>query len=280
MKNLKIMAGMLAIAICFAGCINESEELQTLKKNDAVESVKCEIAALNANYKSKSNPQTRIPKWLRWLIFGASDVAGAVFGGVAGACSASSLAWSVTKKELASNTNTLQTVPSLAIKPRYLTNIESGSIGYLHNTVIANTLINNKDFYSKSNEEVMNIIFTELKDQTGVDMSNSQKADVVDKTRRIVDLFDVNQSIDEYYNKIIDLIGDSKQKEALEICKVVLDGLQYVDDNDTTYTNNVKKIVFNSSLDTEVRSLILDGVSVADASAKLWNTDDILKREK
>ena len=82
MKKLNFLLGVLAIVICLTGCNKESEELPTLSKNEvaAIESVKNELSELNVTYRSNLVPQTRIPKWLRWVIFGAADAAGAVFG--------------------------------------------------------------------------------------------------------------------------------------------------------------------------------------------------------
>ena len=278
MKKLNFLLGVLAIVICLTGCNKESEELPTLSKNEvaAIESVKNELSELNVTYRSNLVPQTRIPKWLRWVIFGAADAAGAVFGGVSGACAASTLAWTVTKAEVSKvETTTTQEAPASAIKSDNLINIENGSIGYVHNVVIANTMVNNSDIYSKSSEDVLDIVLTELGNQTGTVISESQKADIISNTTRIVNSFDANKTVEEYYNELIQQTSDLKQKEALEICSIVLDGLQYVDDNDTSYIENAITIVKNSDLEPELKATLLDGISVANASVKLWNTDEI-----
>ena len=278
MKKLNFLLGVLAIVICLTGCNKESEELPTLSKNEvaAIESVKNELSELNVTYRSNLVPQTRIPKWLRWVIFGAADAAGAVFGGVSGACAASTLAWTVTKAEVSNvETTTTQEAPASAIKSDNLINIENGSIGYVHNVVITNTMVNNSDIYSKSSEDVLDIVLTELGNQTGTVISESQKADIISNTTRIVNSFDANKTVEEYYNELIQQTSDLKQKEALEICSIVLDGLQYVDDNDTSYIENATTIVKNSDLDPELKATLLDGISVANASVKLWNTDEI-----
>ena len=262
--------------MCFVGCNNESEDLPVVnKETTALQGVKSEITLLNANYKSSLSSQTRMPKWLRWLIFGAADTAGAIFGGVGGACGASTLAWTVTKDEVSTKENTIQTSPELAIKPNNTANIEAGDIGYVHNSVITNTLVNNSDIYSRSSEDVLNMVFAELDNLTGTSLSTAQKNEIVRQTNRIIETFDVNKSVDEYYKELISQTSDLKQKEALEVCGLVLDGLQYVDDNNTTYIDDVKQIINNSSLDPELKATMLDGVSVANASAKLWNTNDV-----
>lgn len=97
MKKLNFLVGILAIAICLTGCNKESEGSSVLSKEEvtSIENVKNELSALNVSYINNLNPQTRVPRWLRWLIFGATDVAGAIYGGVSGACSASTLAWTL-----------------------------------------------------------------------------------------------------------------------------------------------------------------------------------------
>lgn len=202
-----------SIVICLTGCNKESEKLPTLSKDEvaAIESVKNKLSELNVTYKSNLVPQTRIPKWLRWIIFGAADAAGAVFAGVSGACAASSLAWTVTKAEVSKvETTTTQTDPASAIKPDNLVDIENGSIGYVHNVVIASTMVNNSDIYSKSSEDILDIVLTELGNQTGTVISESQKADIISGTTRIVNSFDANKTVEEYYNELIQQTSDLK----------------------------------------------------------------------
>lgn len=275
MKKLKFFASMLAILICFAGCSHESDELQTLKKNEvaAIENVKSELYLLNASYQSRYDHQTRMPKWLRWLIFGAADTAGAILGGVSGACGASTLAWNVTKTETTTKQDTLQTYS--AIKANSLANIEVGSIGYIHNKVISTAFVSTKDLYLKNNDEVLDVIFDELSQQNGVFHSLKEKAYIDSVINLVVNNFDVNKSIEEYFNILIGKTNNVYKKEALNICRIVLEGLQNVDDSDVTYIEQVNSVVNNSDVDPTLKKILHDGISVAYASAKLWNTDEI-----
>lgn len=165
MKRFFYFIALLAIA--FTSCSNEANDLSTLSKDDmaAIENVKSELSVLNTNYQK---PQTRMAKWLRWLIFGAADAAGAIWGGgVGGACTASTLAWTVTKEETkAIESRAVQKVAPI-LKVDNLDGIEEGSAGYIHNTVISSAFANNEDLCSKSNNEVMNIILDEMEKQTG-----------------------------------------------------------------------------------------------------------------
>lgn len=94
-------------------------------------------------------------------------------------------------------------------------------------------------------------------------------------TYTIVNSFDINKSVEEYFNDLKMQTSDQKKKDALEICSIVLDGLQCVDDNDTTYVKAATDIIKNSNVSQELKTTLLNGVSVAHASAKLWNTDRI-----
>jgi len=126
-----------------------------------------------------------------------------------------------------------------------------------------------------SNEDVMGAVFQTLEKETGTTLSDTQKAEIMDCTNKIVNSFDANKSVSEYFNELKLKTTDQKKKEALEICEIVLDGLQYVDDNDTIYVKAATDIIKKSDITPELKVTLLDGVSVANASAKLWNTDEI-----
>lgn len=266
----------LLVALAFTSCSNEANDLSTLSKDDmaAIENVKSELSVLNTNYQK---PQTRMAKWLRWLIFGAADAAGAIWGGgVGGACTASTLAWTVTKEEpKAIESRAVQKVAPI-LKVDNLDGIEEGSAGYIHNTVISSAFANNEDLCSKSNNEVMNIILDEMEKQTGTIFTENQKKNIISYTNTIIDSFDSNKTVEEYYEDLKNKATDAKQKEALNICGIVLDGLQYVDDNDCSYAEAAKNIIKKSSIEPNLKATLLDGVSVANASAKLWNTDALV----
>ncbi len=122
----------------------------------------------------------------------------------------------------------------------------------------------------------MKIVLDEWEKQTGSKMTDSQKENIISFTNTIVNSFDSNKTVEEYYEDLKNQTTDEKQKEALNICGMVLDGLQYVDDNDSSYAETATKIIKNSSIEPSMKATLLDGVSVANASAKLWNTDALV----
>ena len=270
---------ILFLAVSLVSCNNESICCdQNLEDNVvAVDAIKSDLLDLNVSYKQVQSKQKRMPKWLRLLIFGAADVAGGIWGGVSGACGASSLAWTVTKAEMKAENNSQTTSSQMAptFKENNLQGIEKGSIGYIHNSVISSAFVANEDIYEMDNEEVLAVVFQALEKETDTSLSDAEKAEVINYTNMIVSSFDTNKSVEEYFNDLKTQTSDQKKKDALDICGIVLDGLQYVDDNDTTYVRAATDIIMKSNVSQELKTTLLDGVSVANASAKLWNTDGI-----
>lgn len=274
MKKTNVFIIAIAMVLTFTGCNNEVTGLPSLSKEqtEAIENVKVELGNLNDSYKDS---QTRgLKKWLRWLIFGAADVAGALGGGVSGACAASTLAWTVTKEEKVAETRAQFTrIDDIAdLKDENLAGLDEGSMGYTHNKVISSAFKNNEDICTKSKEEILAIVLDELKKQTGTELSENQKKEVMEYTTKILNSFDSNKTVEEYFKELEAQTTDVQQKEALNICSMVLDGLQYVDDSDVTYAETATKIIQKSSLSLDLKKTLIDGISVANASAKLWNT--------
>lgn len=277
-KTKAIMLLFVTVILC--SCDNEQLSEEQSIQNDAmaIETVKSNLMHLNVSYMPKPSNQKRMPKWLRWLIFGAADTAGAIFAGVPGACSASSLAWTVTKPEMATSSSnsgtTTQNAP--ALKTDNLQGLTAGSIGYTHNVVIENAFTQNENLYVLNNEEVLSIVFNALENETGKTLSNAEKSKIIDCTNTIINSFDTEKSVGEYFDDLILQTVDQQKKEALDVCKIILEGLQYVDDSDTSYVEAATEIISNSNLCNELKTTINDGLSVANASAKLWNTGEIV----
>lgn len=55
------------------------------------------------------------------------------------------------------------------------------------------------------------------------------------------------------------------------MCGVLLEGLQLVDDNDTTYFKEAGELIMKSDLPIERKNNLNSALSVGYASAKLWN---------
>lgn len=91
----------------------------------------------------------------------------------------------------------------------------------------------------------------------------------------VKDNFDTNSSISENINRLKTLADTQDKKDALEISGMVLDGLQYVEDADTTYIKRIDRTITDSNINPNLKRMVKDGVSVANASALLWNGDAV-----
>ena len=279
MRKLFNLLWITALVFSFSACSRENLSSDTGSKEDlaSISTVKSELYGLNQSYIPAYGQQKRIPKWLRWLIFGAADVAGAIYGGVSGACSSSALAWTITKTETnaVSNNPTELRKDATALKANYLKGLEPGSAGFIHNSVISATFSQDKDIYNKTNDEVINSVLKTYEQQMGVTIPLNKKAEIINCTHEIVNSLSIDKSVKEYFDELKTQTTDSTKKQAFEVCGIVLDGLQYVNDNDSSYVVEATKIVRKSNLSSELKSTLIRGISVANASAQLWNTDGI-----
>lgn len=264
--------------VVLTGCSTEQAGMISDEKQDmqAYRAVKSELSLLNSNYRDlQQSTTTRLPKWLRWLIFGAADVAGGCLGGgVAGACSASTLAWNVTKPEAPTDDKSGSYSDQSDLKSGCNDYLEYGSAGYIHNEVIYNLYNSDSvNLSSMSQEEIVSCVIAEYEKQTGTTLSATEKAAAKSYSMQAVKSFSADKTVEEYFDELKASATSDEQKEMLEVCKIVVDGLQYVSDEDTVYVKAVTQIIEKSDLSVSTKKTLTNSVSVADASAKLWNTD-------
>ena len=69
------------------------------------------------------------------------------------------------------------------------------------------------------------------------------------------------------------LTSNEVERNLWDICGTVIEGLQNVTDDDTHYIQQVNNTVFDADLNPEIKEKILNCVSIAEYSARLWNTD-------
>lgn len=310
-RSFNVASMAMAIAMCVAatGCGNDEGQnvasMPQVKSEAAV--LKDSLLALNTTYLTKiptMDRVTRVPKWLRWLLVGAADVGGFLLSGDVGAsASISTVVWTVTGDKLVAsgggsvgaNFGNIDpnkgdigglklpgdlvidnfVIPDSAFK-RVLVGGASRNLtsdGVTHNTIILEASEDDEYLLAKSPEEIVDEILDEATEQTGVVYSDEARAKVTDLTAKMVGYYDTDMSITEYMNSLKLLTISQDKKDALDACAVVLEGMQYVDDEDTEYLDNVVRIVNNSQLKPELKKVVLNGVSIADGSAKLWITD-------
>ena len=270
----KIIIYTLSFVLCFSS-LSCSSEMQNQASNDSskdeigLSKLKEQIIDINNSYTRKS---TRMPHWLRWLIFGSADVAGFVLGDIAGATGASTLAWNTTKQE-----KDLTGTGLAPIKTNPDNIVDSATVGYLHNKYAKALFDNYSDALdTMSVSSLTNAVCKVISE----DKSYGKVVDENELKNVLSGInanFNPNASISENINKFKTLTVDNQQKLTLDLCSSVLDGLQYVDDSDTTYIAKVNKVIEQSQVKPSLKKEISESVSVANASALLWNGDALKK---
>lgn len=270
----KIIIFTLSFVLCFSS-LSCSSEMQNQASNVSskdeigLSKLKEQIVDINNSYTKKN---TRMPHWLRWLIFGAADVAGFVLGDVGGATGASTLAWNTTKQE-----KDLTGTGLAPTKPNSDVYIDSTTVGYLHNKYAKALFADYGDALdtmsvSSLSNAVCKIISKDSSYRKTVDVNKLK-----DVLSGINADFNPNGSISENINRFKSRAVDEQQKSILDLCSSVLDGLQYLDDSDTTYIAKVNKAIEQSNVNPSLKKEINESVSVANASALLWNGDALKK---
>lgn len=274
MKKLTIY--VLCI-ICFFGnisCTSDTREdvSPNLHQNTAT------LSNLNEQIKSINNSyiqqDTRgLKKWLRWVIFGVADVGGYLLGDLGGAVAASKLAWDMTKEE----TNT-KISNDATMKENFLNLMDTTSVGYLHNKYSFELLENYGDTLDTMSTSGLAKIVSDLINRDHNYQINPTNVEKILKGTR--QKFDPNTGIRENVENFKNLTNDELKKATLDICGSVLEGLQYIDDADTTYIPKVTKTIEDSDISPEVKQQLLDGISIANGSALFWNSNQLSERLK
>lgn len=274
----KITFQLFVIAFCFAGCSNESEII--LDKNEVepttanVEQFKVlkeDFVKLNEWYVCEDvHTRNIFKKFHRLLIAAAFDTACFIIDGNFGtSISVSKLVYDILKdwedkKEKKDSDK--------ALKQGALIDVDPKSAGYVHNLAIINMyneygdslkLLTTKELLNVSNREVSNItgqIYMAATDES---------CELIDN---IAAKFNPELSVSENIQSVKSIITDETVKEELDVCGIFLEGLQMVDDNDTTYVSSAIELIDNSQLTPSQKMRMKESLSIGYASAKLWNT--------
>lgn len=274
MKNLVIFALSIIFLLGNMSCSSEiGEGVSTNIRQDsiALNNLNEQIQSINNSYIQQD---TRgLKKWLRWLIFGVADVGGYFLGDLGGAVAASKLAWDMTKEE----TNT-KISNDATIKENCLNLIDTTSVGYLHNKYSFELLENYGDTLdTMSTSGLAKIVSDLINRDHNYKINPTNVENILKGTRQ---KFDPNTGIRENIENFKNLTNDELKKATLDICGSVLEGLQYIDDADTTYIPKVTKTIEDSDISPEVKQQLLDGISIANGSALLWNSNQLSERLK
>ena len=266
----------LIVAILFStsGCSNVSDDnvYQGEMKTEALKNLKNDLLVLNSNYENNPELQTRFKfkLWFRVLAIVVADVACTIYGnlptGITASKSANDIMNDLEEK--------LNKAPSSSLKSNALDGLEIGSAGYIHNKVLI-------DMYEKYGESMDTLTTEQLLDLASNDVYNLtgeanlplSKSDAVLLVDNVVSKMDLTKSISENIENLKTLTIDPELQSKLDICGTFIEGLQMVDDNDSTYFESANELIINSDLPTADKLELQDALSVGYASAKLWNTE-------
>lgn len=272
----KLISMFLIVAILFStsGCSNVSDDnvYQGEMKTEALKKLKNDLLVLNSNYENNPELQTRFKfkLWFRVLAIVVADVACTIYGnlptGITASKSANDIMNDLEEK--------LNKAPSSSLKSNALDGLEIGSAGYIHNKVLI-------DMFEKYGESMDTLTTEQLLDLASNDVYNLtgeanlplSKSDAVLLVDNVVSKMDLTKSISENIESLKTLTIDPELQSKLDICGTFIEGLQMVDDNDSTYFESANELIINSDLPTADKLELQDALSVGYASAKLWNTE-------
>lgn len=260
----------LIVAILFStsGCSNVSDDnvYQGEMKTEALKNLKNDLLVLNSNYENNPELQTRFKfkNWFRCLVIAVADVAGTVFGNLDTGIILSEKSNGLLDKIEGS----LSKAPSSPLKSNALDGIEVGSAGYIHNKV----LIDMYEKYGESmdtltTEQLLDLASNEVYNLTGEASLPLSKSDAVLLVDNVVGKMDLTKSISENIESLKTLTIDPELQSKLDICGTFIEGLQMVDDNDSTYFESANELIINSDLPTADKLELQDALSVGYASA-------------
>lgn len=276
-----ILGWAILFALLSTSCSNEGTEKSVQVKNDSEELVLLKNSLERINTSFEVQPATRMKKWKRWLICALADVGGFIkSGSISDAATASRLAWDITKESKhvtdKSDTKAERLDHSLSdFKPIALKDTtENRTIGEVHNNLsiklakhFGNSIkeISAKDMIDYLNKSIQNN--DSLRDKYYNTNSSPYMVELIAKE------FDPNASVKENILKFKKLTSNEVERNLWDICGTVIEGLQNVTDDDTHYIQQVNNTVFDADLNPEIKEKILNCVSIAEYSARLWNTD-------
>lgn len=151
---------------------------------------------------------------------------------------------------------------------------EGSSAGILHNTVINNLYHQlGDDFFAISDTVIIYGVAKEvslLTDQDSIALYSAiiENLEII---RECVDSCKTNNSINEYIGFLKRKFPENSQQ--LTVFETILEGLQKIDpiENNGEYTDRVMRIIDSSAVREPIKRDLRQGLTVANASARLWN---------
>ncbi len=277
MKNFKGLLFVCVMVLCSMSCSNESIDIQESKevKMESFDNLKKDFMKLNETYEdnnlvSTNETRFKFKKWFRALVVCVTDVACFVVDGKIGTSIAASAAANNLLTNLEEKFTNKNKEP---IKSSALNNVENGSTGFIHNKALMNLYeIYGDSLELLSTEELLNASMREVSALT-----EQPYTPATEKTCKLVDdavtKLDFDKTVSENMLSLKSLTDDVVKQEELDICGVILEGLQMVNDEDETYYSSALELINESDIPISEKKVMQEGLSIGYASAKLWNTD-------
>lgn len=283
---LKSTSIALAIMIAFSSC-NKNEEVVTSASQAqelAMKELKFDIEQLNKEkFGDAQLSETRIPRWLRWIITVAVDAGVSIASNIGTGISASTLAWTVTKDEVTPAVTTSSINPP-GTSLKYLTplapvNGNENDYGYIHNKVICDLYdLYGEGLFDLSIEELLPLVGHKVAEVTGkpyVTPSFTNEQESIELLENAMNLYKKSETSSQFMN------GLKRQYPSianeLDVLQTTLEGYQHIDINTDKgeYAREVIQLVNKANISDYSKQTIVSGVSVANASTRLWNTSSL-----
>ena len=273
------------IILPLSSCQNESSVTTQRDKTEtvAVEKLKNDLENFNVEYVMKYQDTRKFPPaWLRKTICAIVDIGAFIYTrSITDATAASAMINDglnkdrevmIGKDKIAGDSTTTEI--GMDYNEDALSGIEPGTVGYTHNKVIISSY-RKADIEGKNGKhsDFNKIVATEVEMETGQKPTNVGYEIAQETLNEIRNSPNKDIAISIFFNKLKSKTDDAQIKDALDVCSTVLEGLRCVDNNDTSYIATVKNKIETAEIPQELKTKMLDGINLSDASMKLWNPE-------
>lgn len=282
MKNLFVILSFAVLCV-FTSCNKEYAAQVPVSENERVfKDLRQEMVDLNQE-KFGDAIDTKA-KWWQYLITAVADAGvGFLSGNVGFAISASSLTWTILKdssaaedKEIDKSLNSKQIAMSHLLLPDSDIND-----GVLHNEVIMNLYDKyGEGLFDLSEKTLLEEVVAELSDITGEDpetiIPNIDEA--VAELNEYTEIYSSSSTVSEYISSLKQVHPEKSLD--LDILEIVFEGFQYIDvtTDNGQYAYELAELIDDSDLPEDVKEDLKSGVSIANASRRLWNEQVIIEK--
>ena len=274
------------LTIILASCSKSGENREKPLQEAEFSALKEQLLTLNSALPQNETVVTRA-KWWKYVLVAAADAGGFFLAGGSGAtavtagCSVSTLVWNFFKDnkkaeaKTKAETNLIDgIIPSLTPSEIALSYVEGA--GLTHNKVILDLY---EDYGESMFEYDDNTMIALVEEKVALETNCSIKdaslglaarRNYVDKT---VSAYISAATIDEFIDNLE--LAAPKRAALLEIVNIILDGFDSIDaiEDNGSYNSSVQKIISESGLEDGDKEMLCSTASVANASARLWNTE-------